>query len=65
VVLRPETPMTEGEIIQFCKGRLGGFQRPRSVDFVDELPRTTLGKVRKRELREPYWAGQVLSVAGA
>lgn len=65
VVLRPETQMTEGEIIQFCKGRLGGFQRPRSVDFVDELPRTTLGKVRKRELREPYWTGQVLSVAGA
>jgi acyl-CoA synthetase (AMP-forming)/AMP-acid ligase II len=35
------------------------------VDFVDQLPRNPSGKVLKRELREPYWAGQKRRVAGA
>ena len=39
-------------------GRLGGFQLPRSVDKVASLPRNASGKVLKRELREPYWAGR-------
>ena len=37
----------------------------RSVDFVDSLPRTPSGKVLKRVLREPYWAGQARHVAGS
>lgn len=58
VVLRPGMTTTAEEIMSFCQGKLGGFERPRSVDFVDTLPRTPSGKVLKRELREPYWAGQ-------
>jgi acyl-CoA synthetase (AMP-forming)/AMP-acid ligase II len=58
VVLRPGMTTTAEEIMGFCQGKLGGFERPRSVDFVDTLPRTPSGKVLKRELREPYWAGQ-------
>jgi len=58
VVLRPGLAATAEEIMDFCKGKLGGFERPRSVDFVQALPRTPSGKVLKRELREPYWAGQ-------
>ena len=42
-----------------------GFKRPRSVDFVDALPRNPSGKVLKRELREPYWAGRDRRVGGA
>jgi acyl-coenzyme A synthetase/AMP-(fatty) acid ligase len=38
--------------------------RPRSVDFVEALPRTPTGKVLKRVLREPYWSGQSRRVAG-
>jgi acyl-CoA synthetase (AMP-forming)/AMP-acid ligase II len=57
--------VTAEEIIDFCRGKLGGFERPRSVDFVDSLPRTPSGKVLKRVLREPYWAGQLRRVAGA
>ena len=53
------------EIIEFCRPRLGGFERPRSVDFVDALPRTATGKVLKRVLREPYWAGRARRVSGA
>ena len=52
-------------MIEFCRPRLGGFERPRSVDFVDALPRTATGKVLKRVLREPYWAGRARRVSGA
>jgi fatty-acyl-CoA synthase len=65
VVLRPGAEATEGEIIAFCRGRLGGFERPRTVDFVDALPRTATGKVLKRALRAPYWSGEERRVAGA
>lgn len=64
VVLRPEAGATEAELIRFCEGRLGGFERPHSIDFVDALPRNPSGKVLKRELREPYWVGQVRRVSG-
>jgi acyl-CoA synthetase (AMP-forming)/AMP-acid ligase II len=52
-------------VIEFCRGRLGGFERPRSVDFVDTLPRNPTGKVLKRLLRERYWTGHARRVAGA
>lgn len=64
VVLRSGMTATAEEIMDFCRGKLGGFERPRSVDFVDALPRTPSGKVLKRVLREPYWAGQSRRVAG-
>jgi long-chain acyl-CoA synthetase len=35
---------------------VAGYKKPRSVDFVDELPRDAAGKLLKRQLREPYWA---------
>jgi long-chain acyl-CoA synthetase len=65
VVLRPGEEATEAEIIAFCRSRLGGFELPRSVDFVAVLPRTPTGKVLKRVLREPYWVGKERRVAGA
>ena len=49
----------------FCRARLGGPQRPRVVRFAASLPRTSSGKVRKRELRAPFWAGRDREVAGA
>jgi long-chain acyl-CoA synthetase len=64
VVLRPGMAASAEELIEFCRGKLGGFERPRSVDFVEVLPRTPSGKVLKRVLREPYWAGQTRRVAG-
>ena len=65
VVLREGQSATEEEVIDFCRDKLGGFERPRSVDFVTELPRNATGKVLKRELREPFWAGHKRRVAGA
>ena len=43
------------ELLAHCRGRLAGFKCPRSVDFVDELPRLPTGKLLKRELRRRYW----------
>ena len=65
VVLRDKATATEEEVIDFCRDKLGGFERPRSVEFVKALPRNPTGKVLKRELREPYWAGQKRRVAGS
>lgn len=57
VVLRKGETAKAEDIINFCRERLGGFECPTSVDFVETLPRNPSGKVLKRELREPYWAG--------
>ena len=45
------------EILQLCNRKLAGYKRPKSVDFIDQLPRTGTGKILKRTLREPYWEG--------
>jgi len=50
-------PELESDIIEFCRLRLAGYKCPRSVDFVDALPREPTGKLAKRRLRDPYWAG--------
>ncbi|MBI4636786.1 MAG: long-chain-fatty-acid--CoA ligase [Candidatus Rokubacteria bacterium] len=64
-VLRAGATATAAELIDFCRGKLGGFERPRSVDFVEALPRNPSGKALKRVLREPYWAGRGRRVAGS
>ena len=65
VVLGDEKSVSEDEVIDFCRDQMGGFQRPRSVDFIEEIPRNSSGKVLKRELREPYWVGHGRRVAGS
>ena len=54
VVVRPGSATTADELIAFARERLAGYKLPRSVDFVEELPRTPSGKVLKRELRKRY-----------
>jgi acyl-coenzyme A synthetase/AMP-(fatty) acid ligase len=44
------------ELQTFARSHLAGFKVPRTVDFVDELPRLPTGKLYKRVLRDPYWA---------
>ena len=50
-------PELERELIAFCRQHLAHFKCPRSVDFVEELPRLPTGKLYKRLLRDQYWAG--------
>jgi long-chain acyl-CoA synthetase len=45
----------DSELIAFCADRLADYKRPRSIDFVEELPRDAAGKLLKRRIREPYW----------
>jgi long-chain acyl-CoA synthetase len=46
------------EILEFCQGRLARFKIPRSIDFIDEMPRDPNGKLYKRKLRDPHWEGR-------
>jgi long-chain acyl-CoA synthetase len=46
------------DITAFARERLAAYKVPRSIDFTDEFPRTETGKLVKRELRDPYWAGR-------
>jgi long-chain acyl-CoA synthetase len=55
-------PETERELIAFCREHLAHFKCPRSVDFVDELPRLPTGKLYKRLLRDQYWTGRSSSI---
>ena len=55
-------PALAEELLDFCGNRLARFKVPRSIDFVDELPRDPNGKLYKRRLRDPYWAGLERSI---
>ena len=57
VELRPGANATAGELLAFCGERLADYKRPRSIDIVDELPRSPAGKLLKALIREPYWKG--------
>ena len=57
VELKPDAAWDLDEVLAFCRERLGAMKTPRSIDVWDQLPRSTVGKVLKREIREHYWAG--------
>jgi long-chain acyl-CoA synthetase len=52
----------EEQLMTSCRDRLAGYKRPRSIDFIETLPRTGTGKILKRELRAPYWADSGRSI---
>ncbi len=55
VVMKPGETATEQEIVDTARKHLASYQKPRSVDFVDSLPKAPTGKILKRDLRDPYW----------
>lgn len=57
VTLRPGSKATQAEIMEHCRRQLAGFKVPKSVEFVDTLPKGGTGKILKKVLREKYWAG--------
>jgi long-chain acyl-CoA synthetase len=57
VELRPGESITEEEVKQFLRGRIGSYQIPKRIEFRQDLPREDSGKIFKRKLRDPYWAG--------
>jgi fatty-acyl-CoA synthase len=58
VVTRPDASVTPEELIAFTRERIAGYKTPKSVDFIDALPRNASGKILRRHLRAPYWAGR-------
>ena len=58
VSFKPGMTATNEEIIQHCKEKLSSYKKPRSVDFVAELPKTVANKIDKKAIRDPYWAGR-------
>ena len=56
IVPRPGTRLSEDEIIEHCRGRIGGYKIPRRMAFVEALPKSAMGKILKTELRKIYGA---------
>jgi fatty-acyl-CoA synthase len=58
VVRRPDASAEAADVIAFARERLAHFKCPTSVEWAEAVPRNPTGKVLKRQLREPYWAGE-------
>jgi acyl-CoA synthetase (AMP-forming)/AMP-acid ligase II len=58
VVLKPGAEATSADIIGWARDRIAGYKLPKSVDFIQALPRNPSGKILRRELREPFWKGR-------
>ena len=63
VQLKPGEEASATDLITMVKERLGGVKAPKTVDIMDDLPRSAVGKVLKTELRKPYWEGQGRNVS--
>ena len=62
VVPHAGRPLTEADVVEHCRRHLASYKKPQSVEVVAELPKNAYGKILKRELREPYWAGRARRV---
>jgi long-chain acyl-CoA synthetase len=62
VVPKPGMTIDADEIIAFARTRIAAFKAPKSVDIIPALPRNASGKILRRELRDPYWAGKTRKV---
>jgi acyl-CoA synthetase (AMP-forming)/AMP-acid ligase II len=62
VELNPGATLTEQELLGYCRPKLGGVRTPKSVDFVEALPRSANGKVLKKDIRETYWSQHVRKI---
>jgi acyl-CoA synthetase (AMP-forming)/AMP-acid ligase II len=58
VVSRPGNYLSAEDIIEVCKRQLASYKKPKSVEFVADLPKNAYGKVLRKELKEPFWQGR-------
>lgn len=63
VVRGPGSDVTAEDIISYAKTQIAGYKVPKSIDFIEALPRNPTGKVLRRQLREPYWKGRDRNVS--
>lgn len=57
IATNPAEVPSPAELLAWCRERLSHYKCPRSLDYVDDLGRSAMGKINKRTLRAPYWAG--------
>ena len=55
VVVKPDAAVTEAELTAYCREMIAHYKTPKSIEFVESLPRNPSGKILKRVLRAPYW----------
>ncbi len=65
VTLRPGHTAGPEDLIAFCNERLARFKVPKAIDVLPELPKSGVGKILRRALREPWWKSQGRDVHGA
>ena len=58
VVLQEGTSLSQEDVINHSKAKLGGMKSPKSVEFRSEIPKTAAGKIDHKALRAPYWVGR-------
>ena len=58
VMLKGNAQATEEDIIRFCREQIAHYKAPKSVEFVEALPKNPQGKILKREIRPKYWKQQ-------
>jgi len=58
VVIKEEKSVSEVELIEHCTKSLSSFKKPKSIHFVDDLPKNPNGKIVRRIVREKYWSGK-------
>lgn len=56
VILKQGSTISEEDLIDYCRQSLGSYKKPRSIDFVDELPKNPSGKIARRAVKEKYWS---------
>lgn len=62
IELKPDATASEADLLALCRVRLGGVKAPKSVEFWPQLPRSPVGKVLKRAIRERFWAGRARQI---
>jgi acyl-CoA synthetase (AMP-forming)/AMP-acid ligase II len=58
VVFKQGKEATEKELIEYCKKTLSGYKRPKTIEFLPELPKNNIGKIDKKTIKAKYWAGR-------
>jgi acyl-CoA synthetase (AMP-forming)/AMP-acid ligase II len=62
VVLKQGHSATEADLIAHCRADLSSFKVPKKIDFLDQLPMSSFGKILRRDVRKPYWSEQEVQV---
>jgi fatty-acyl-CoA synthase len=62
VVVRDCSSVTSAELVEFARASLAGYKSPKEVRFIDAIPRSAVGKLLRRAIRDPFWAGRERAV---